>query len=238
MNRYSQAFVIFAPMRWKDYFYFSNGERRAIITLLILIVIVGGAYIYTQIHKPSDFIAEQDFRQAEFDEFLANIKEKEKEVKKENSNKDTNKEYHYTPYIKQPKLKEGETIELNTADTTALKMIPGIGTGYANRIVKYRNLLGGFTSINQLKEVWGMDDYLYEKITPYIVLQNRHKKINVNNTGFEELKKHPYINYKQAKIIVDIRERKGNIESIDRLALLEEFSEKDIKRLTPYLSFD
>lgn len=227
-------------MRWKNYFYFSKGEQRAIIILLALIVIVGGIYIYFQTSDSSRTTIEEDNTyQEEFDKFLANVKDKEKE-EKEKLNNDNTYSRHSSgkPYIKQPKLKEGETIELNSADTTMLKMIPGIGTGYANRIVKYRDLLGGYAFIGQLKEVWGMDDYLYEKITPYIKLQGSHKKININDAGFEELKKHPYISYKQAQIIVDIRERKGNIESIDRLALLEEFGEKDIKRLKPYLSFN
>ena len=62
--------------------------------------------------------------------------------------------------------------------------------------------------------------------------------MKVNSADFNELIRHPYIDYKQAKIIVDIRERKGRIESLKRLRLLEEFSDDDIKRLTPYLSFD
>ena len=227
-------------MRWKNYFYFSKGEQRALIVLLLLIVIAGGIYIFTEINRPADIVEQDTAYQQEFNNFLASLKEKEKEEKEAYSREE--KKYYnnssYKSYTRQEKLKAGETIELNSADTTELKKIPGIGSGYANRIVKYRNLLGGYASIVQLKEVWGMDDYLYEKVIPCITLENRHKRIRVNNSSFEQLNKHPYINYKQAQVIVDIRERKGNIESIDRLALLEEFSEKDIRKLTPYLSFD
>ncbi len=98
--------------------------------------------------------------------------------------------------------------------------------------------MGGYNNLNQLKEVWGMDDDLFNKIIPYLKITSNTKKIKVNTASFEELNKHPYIKYKRAKIIIDIRERKGKIESIDRLSLLEEFTETDTKRLTPYLSFD
>jgi DNA uptake protein ComE-like DNA-binding protein len=64
------------------------------------------------------------------------------------------------------------------------------------------------------------------------------EKVRINTADFEELNKHPYISYKQAKVITDIRERKGDIESVSRLSLLEEFTANDIRRLTPYLLFN
>jgi len=135
-------------------------------------------------------------------------------------------------------LKPGETIELNSADTTDLKKIPKIGSGFAGRIVKYRESLGGYFYIDQLKEVWGMDDYLYADIRPYITLEPGIKKLKINSASFEQLNKHPYISYKQAQVIIDLRERKGNLNSLSRLSLLDEFTQKDIERLRLYLSFD
>lgn len=222
-------------MNFLRFLYFSKSERVAIVTLLILIIICGGLYYWTRNSKTpadkSEWMNKDEFRQ-----FEAKLKVKEEENKKQSKGY-TYKEYGKT-YIPQKKLQAGETIELNSADTLQLKMIPGIGTGYANRIVKYRDILGGYNSIIQLKEVWGMDDYLYKKIIPYIELKSKPKRINVNHAGLEQINKHPYINYKQATVIIDIRDRKGPIESIERLALLEEFTEEDIRRLKPYLSFE
>lgn len=202
---------------WKDYLYFTRSERRAIIILLLLIIILGATYILTK--PPKEITATPDPElTAEFDEFRNKLNNVPK------------------PYP--DKLQEGQTIELNTADTTILKTIPGIGSAYASRIVKYRNSLGGFTSKLQLKEVWGMTDELYERIAPYTVVEKSVKPLRVNSLSIDKLKKHPYINHKQAKIIVDIRTRKGDIKSVNRLALLDEFTEKDIKRLSPYLKFD
>lgn len=135
------------------------------------------------------------------------------------------------------KLTEGETIFLNESDTADWKKIPGIGSVYASRIVKYRNLLGGFVSVNQLQEVYGIDDELFAKIYPYIKTDGKYTKIAVNKLEFKQLLRHPYLNYKQVKVIVDLRRRKGNISSINELALLDEFTAEDIERLNPYLQF-
>lgn len=219
-------------MSWKNYFYFQRRDKVAILILLLLITISGAIFIAT---KPSparkDSIETSDLGK-KFNEFQAQLSEKETTIK----NKQSDKNYIKYPY--QEKLKQGETIALNKADTSELKKIPGIGSAYANRIVKYRNLLGGYADISQLKEIWGMDDERYDKITPYITIDRKVKQIQINFATFQELNKHPYVNYEQAKIIVDIRERKGKIESMNRLALLEEFAGNDIERLTPYFDFN
>ncbi len=229
--------LLYLAMRWKHYFYFSQGEKLAIIILLILIVITGAIYIYTE-SRLIDGTQKSNINQQEFDHFVSQLKDKEIEKERSNTHKRSDRYSSQKPYPYQPKLKEGETIELNSADTSALKRIPGIGSGYSNRIVKYRNLLGGYISISQLKEVWGMDDYLFAKITPYIELTEKHRRIRLNHVDFKQLNSHPYITYKQAQVIMDIRERKGEIDSIERLSLLEEFDEKDIARLKPYIVFD
>lgn len=222
-------------MSWKNYFFFQKNDRIAISILLILIVISGIVYTIT---ISSNKASIKNTFETEFEEFQSSLRDKDttnysdNKVYKGQSYKSNQNKYGYST-----KLSEGETIELNSVDTTELKKIPGIGSGYANRIVKYRTLLGGYSEVNQLKEVWGMDDDLYDKIIAYITLVPDTKKIRINLASFEELNGHPYLSYKQAKVIIDIRERKGNIESINRLSLLEEFTTNDIKRLTPYLSF-
>ncbi len=220
-------------MSWKDFMYFQKRDRIAIILLLILIVISGGVYIATR-QTPRESGEETPSKtEKEFETFLSNLQEREEEKKATASPTLPTYRYSY-----QKKLKSGETIELNKADTTALKMIPKIGSGFASRIVKYRESLGGYINLAQLKEVWGMDDYLYNDISPYITLEPDNKRIRINSADFQELNKHPYISYKQAQVIVDIRERKGNITSINRLSLLDEFTESDLNRIKPYLSFD
>ncbi|MDU1891189.1 MAG: helix-hairpin-helix domain-containing protein [Dysgonomonas sp.] len=117
-------------MAWKDYFYFQKGDKIAIILLLILISIAGGIYIITSsiAEKDKDIITEDQ------SELLFDEKEKVTD-----SLHTTVREKAYPIYLQ--KLKQGEAIQLNSADTTELKKIPGIGSVYSQRIVKYRNLL-------------------------------------------------------------------------------------------------
>lgn len=217
-------------MDWKNLFYFQKGDRIAICILLCLIVILGGLLMISKPRKGTNSAIKTN---EEFDQFLSQLKSSDSI--NTNHKKAYNRNNNYT-YI--PKLSKGETIEINSTDTTQLKRIPGIGTSYANRIIKYRNLLGGFTSLDQLNEVWGVDMELFNKIRPYLSINPSVSKIKVNSASIKELAKHPYLNYEQAKVIADIRDRKGKIESTNRLSLLDEFTQQDIIRLTPYLEFD
>lgn len=140
-----------------------------------------------------------------------------------------------TSYVS--KLNKGEVVDLNKADTLLLKRIPGIGSVLANRIVKYRELLGGYVSISQLKEVWGIDEAMYENISLFLSIKDEPCKLRVNHLDYKDLIRHPYLNKEQVRVILDLSKRKRNLTSIKRLSLLEEFSVEDIKRLEPYLSF-
>lgn len=208
-------------MSWKDYLYFDRRDKNAVILLLILIVLSGIIYVLVRNNNQKVNSEKELSYQFEFNS-------------SENNLEDNNKKLSYYS----DKLKPGTTVELNSADTTTLKKIPGIGSAYAGRIIKYRNSLGGYVSVNQLREVWGVDEDLYNKIRPYLTVEGNPKKLKVNSLKFDQLKSHPYLDYKQVRVITDLRERKGNLTSINRLSLLDEFTKKDIDRLRPYLSFD
>ena len=138
-------------------------------------------------------------------------------------------------YVAQPKLAKGTIVDLNAADTTLLKKVPGIGSGYAKAIVRYREQLGGFVSVSQLNEIKSIpsDVLAWFEVKP----SHSVKKIDVNSGGVEKLTRHPYINFYQAKAIVEYRRKRGDIKSVRQLGFMEQFSEADIKRLEPYLKF-
>jgi DNA uptake protein ComE-like DNA-binding protein len=137
-------------------------------------------------------------------------------------------------YQRPSKIKETEHIVLNTADTTLLMTIPGIGPYYARKIVQYGNRLGGYVSVDQLDEI----DNFPTEAKKYMVISNPSpKKLNVNQLSLNELKRHPYINFYQAKAITDYRRLHGNIQSLNELRLLKDFTPEVIKRLTPYVAY-
>lgn len=132
------------------------------------------------------------------------------------------------------KLSVGEHIALNTADTTTLKRVPGIGSGYARAIVNYRNRLGGYVDVNQLLDIKGIPPEALQ----YIVLGNSDvKKLDVNHLSLNQLKQHPYLNFYQARALVESRRLHGPLRSAADLQLISDFTEADIKRLIPYLQF-
>ena len=155
-------------------------------------------------------------------------------------------EYYYNEYAanksekpryeKIEKLKEGVTLDLEHADTTILKQIPGIGSYYASKIVKYRERLGGFISTNQLYDIEGLPS----NVSKWFTLSSKPsvKKIRINHATFKELVRHPYINYEQTKDIVNHVRQYGPLHSFKELRLYKEFSEKDFQRLEPYIQFD
>jgi len=130
-------------------------------------------------------------------------------------------------------------VELNSADTILLMQIKGIGRGYAKGIVRFRQITGGFVSVDQLSEVYGMRPDNLEKIRPYCkVNTDLIKKINVNIASVERLRAHPYLNFYKAKAIYELRRKKGKLRGLNDLTELSELSSSDLIRLKPYLSFD
>lgn len=218
-------------MNWKDWLYISKSDRIAILCLIGVILILLVILFFLESDKKSSNIQLEEPQ--EYLQWKAQLIA-QKEVEEKQAFEEYTKK---VPFVYQPKMRKGETIELNTADTTQLKTIPGIGSGFANRIINYRNNLGGYAKIEQLNEVWGLDTYLYSQIIPYITLTEQHDSLFINTDSFEKLLQHPYLNYKQVSAIVDIRERKGNIKSLKRLQLLDEFSRRDLERLSLYISF-
>lgn len=132
------------------------------------------------------------------------------------------------------KYAEGTVVDLNLADTTELKKIPGIGSAISRMIVAYRRKLGGFYDVRQLAEI----NINAERLLPWLSADRQDiKRIRVNSSSVESLSRHPYINFYQAKAIVEYRNRHGSVPSLKPFLLYEEFSEKDIERISPYLDF-
>ncbi len=129
------------------------------------------------------------------------------------------------------------TVGINAADSSQLEALPGIGSVFASRIIKYRRLLGGFYDVAQLKEIYGMSEELWARFSPRLYADNGElKKLDINFQSLTELGRHPYIGFKQAKKIIRIRDKNGKFMRIDELAPL--FSADSLKRLVPYLLFE
>ena len=133
------------------------------------------------------------------------------------------------------KYPAGTVVDLNRADTSELKRIPGIGSAIARRIASYRQQLGGYHDLGQLKEI-NLD---HERLRPWFYVDTAAIcRINLNTASLGALSRHPYLNFYQAKAIWEYRQKNGSLDKLHALALFDEFNEADLRRLAPYVCFD
>jgi competence ComEA-like helix-hairpin-helix protein len=133
---------------------------------------------------------------------------------------------------------ESLKIDINIASAEEFQEIRGIGDVYSNRIVAFRKLLGGFYTVDQIKEVYGISEELFNEISSNLELKNGpFRKIEVNHASLKELKKHPYINFYQARDIIECRKQYGMIEVPEVLKQYSSFDDKTFEKILPYFSF-
>jgi competence protein ComEA len=128
-------------------------------------------------------------------------------------------------------------ININEADTILLDALPGIGMKLAARILNFRDRLGGFYSVDQVAETYGLPDSTFQKIkTRLFVGDNPVRKININLATKEDLKTHPYFKWTLANAIVEYRTQHGDYKSVDELKKISIIDEVTFKKLFPYIS--
>jgi competence protein ComEA len=145
-------------------------------------------------------------------------------------------EYEKTPYASKPYVPK--TVEINSADTNALIALPFIGSKLAYRITNFRDKLGGFTSVDQIGETWGLQDSVFQKVKTRLTCDaNNIKKLNINTDDAASLK-HPYIKWNIANVIVQYHKQHGNYKSVDDLLLTGAIDETLLKKIRPYLTIN
>ena len=191
----------------------------------------GGRY-----HRPEDFSKLYGLTKGDYDRLLPFIKiADEYKLMSDIPQVKVAKNDTVAKGLYQEKLKEGETVDLNKADTTLLKKVPGIGSYYARRIVEYRKRLGGFVSVGQLSELKDFPEGLERW---FVVSSIELEPIYINKLSIDALRRHPYLNFYQAKVIVEHRRKYGPIKKLQSLSLYEEFSSSDLERLQQYVNYD
>lgn len=131
-----------------------------------------------------------------------------------------------------------ESLEINSADSTALESLPGIGAKLSQRIINFRQKLGGFYSVDQVAETFGLADSVFQIIKPRLQISGELRKVNINTATIDELKVHPYVRYHLANAIVQYRTQHGNFTSAADLRNIMIMDEKQLQKLAPYLQFE
>ncbi len=133
------------------------------------------------------------------------------------------------------KFHEHTFVDINAADTTLLKRIPGIGSYYAQKICKYRERLGGFVCVEQIAEIDGLPKDFASWCA--VSAEAPVRKLNVNRASFRDLLRHPYLDLEQVKLITNYRDQKGRITSLREFPFHELFPDSVLLRLEPYISY-
>lgn len=170
-----------------------------------------------QFYKPEDVLKIYGMNVSLYEKLIPHIKI-EKAAKKQKRN---------TEIVK---------IELNSADADLLMQLYGIGPKLSERIIKYRDKLGGFYHLDQLNEVYGIPDTTLQEIAPKLSLIPIISKMNINFIESKELSSHPYISYKTADIIIKFRNQHGPFNSIDDLDKIKIFTIEELKKIKAYLT--
>jgi DNA uptake protein ComE-like DNA-binding protein len=130
-------------------------------------------------------------------------------------------------------------IDLNKCDSAMLDRLPGIGPVLSARIIKYRNLLGGFISREQLKEVYGLTEESFNRIAERVFADSSDVTfIGINSAGYKELIRHPYFERYDVQAILKFRELQGSINSLTELTDNKILTPEKAKRIGSYLSFE
>ena len=245
-------------MKWQDVFYFAKVERQALGLLLGLIALTWAAVIYTDGRREPDApvaVATRDTIVGPARDTTRTTPRRDTtppptplpqaraEAKKADSPRRSatydKKRASRPRYPRVEKYPAGTVVELNSADTTILKRVPGIGSAFARRIVNFRAALGGFHSVEQLSEVYGIDAERYRALRPWFAVDTAAiRPLAVNRLTARQLARHPYVSYPQARVIERLARRRGGLRGWEELSLLEEFTPADRRRLRPYLSFE
>lgn len=157
-------------------------------------------------------------------------------IRIENKLGNTKPTFASTPYKKQERTIT--SVDINLADTSAFIALPGIGSKLSLRIINFREKLGGFYSVNQVAETFGLPDSTFQKIKPYLKANTAAvKKININTATKDELKGHPYIRWNLANAIVAYREQHGAYKSLEELKNIVLIDEKTFEKIKAYLEY-
>jgi DNA uptake protein ComE-like DNA-binding protein len=143
-------------------------------------------------------------------------------------------------FSEEPKKTKIKYFNINEADTNQLQTIYGIGPAYSKRIIKYRDYLGGFHSLAQLGEVYGLKKENLDSLRKYVFIERKNnlKQLKVNQLNADSLVQHPYISYKEANLIINYRNQHGKFNSGQDLLSIKILDSAWVKKISPYLNFE
>ena len=142
------------------------------------------------------------------------------------------------PPVESPVAPKLVRIDINQASAKEWRQLYGIGPVLSDRITRFREKLGGFSSVEQVRETYGLPDSTFEKIHPSLLASSIFRPLAVNRLGWKELSQHPYLTRRQARAIVAYRQQHGRFSSPSDLDKVLALPRGVRAKLKPYWNFD
>lgn len=202
----------------KNWFGYNRRERRSTFILLILITaVIGIRFVFPEHEVIFEKIPAEDFSG-----ITDPIPVKQTIAR-----------------AKVPFVQTAQRLDLNKCDSASLESLPGIGAVLSARIIKYRNLLGGYASVDQLKEVYGLQSETFDLISGRLFADSMDvRKIRINYADFKGLIRMPYFTKEEVNGILKYKELEGSISDINELVTNKLIPPDKTGRLRPYLDFE
>jgi DNA uptake protein ComE-like DNA-binding protein len=235
----------------KNWFGFSRRERRSSFTLLVIILFILGVR-YTL--PPSAVTIEE--LTGTFGESDLSLKDSIESGSYLFENSQGDRYYHKRPTVTATKgvppvrvrrtdgsggynEPQRQPIDINSSDSATLVKLPGIGPVLSARIIKYRNFLGGYARIDQLKEVYGLPEETFEAIKGRVVADTLFiRKTNINTAEYKEISRIPYLEKYEVSSILKYREISGRINNLQELTGNKILSPEKAAKMGVYLKYD
>lgn len=231
----------------KDWFGFTRRERRSTFALLLIVVIIIG-FRYT---IPDKNITIEDITDSLLVAEAANVKDSVRNNKTYTSKGKSVNNNIKTSYYRKPEISRviqkdrnyskqtRQIIEINRSDSSTLMQLPGIGPVLSARIIKYRNLLGGYARVEQLKEVYGLPPETFELIKNRVSADSSFiVRININTADYWALSHIRYLEKYEISSILKYRQLKGKIEGMTELVNNKLITREKSLKVAPYLKFN
>ena len=224
----------------REFYLLSRGEQRAMLLLSLLLIISLGFRIIVQMLPGCEPAGMEQFL-VESRKIMADMAGADSLARIRQDSLSAVRREFYTSYPKKayyPPPVPVRSIDLNSVDSAGLLPLPGIGPIFAGRIIKYRNLLGGFVNTDQLSEVYGMGKETVLNISPLLFIDtSKIIRLDMDSASFRDLLRHPYLEYKDVKAIVKYRDFKGSVSSLQELREQMLVPDSTLKKVEPYLLF-
>lgn len=210
------------PDLLRSWFGYTRRERRSSLFILAITLVIAGVRLVV----PAKDLTVEEIDIGLFGPLLDSAGKSEQYVQ--------NKGHFTSSYTFQRR----EILELNTCDSASLESLPGLGPVLSARIIKYRNLLGGYASVDQLKEVYGLSEDTYKLVSGFLTADpSLVRKIQINNADYKQLIRLPYFERSEINSILKYKELMQKINNIDELIENKIITIEKADKISPYLAF-